>query len=223
MTAHRRKAGASPGPALPTREVILDTAERLFAVRGVDGVAVRDLAREMDLTAPSLYNHFPGKQALYNAVLERGLHPIVDILVEAWHPGALRPEQMRLTLDRLINHLARHPHLGRLLQRALLEEQGTAQALLARWLRPVYQQGLAVIRETAGEAGWDAEELPHLTLGLFGMVFAYFTHTAALQNIGSALGEPLSTRSLAVQRRFLEKAIYRLLGPQRRRRPRKRA
>ena len=121
---------------------------------------------------------------------------------------------MRLTLDRLVTHLARHPHLGRLLQRALLEEQGTTQALLARWLRPVYHQGLAVIQETAGDAGWDADELPHLTLGLFGMVFAYFINTAALQHVGSALGEPLSPRSLAVQRRFLEKAVYRLLGPQ---------
>ena len=91
MTARRRRGGAPPEPSLPTRDVILDTAERLFAVRGVDGVAVRDLAREMDLTAPSLYNHFPSKQALYDAVLERGLHPIVDLLVEAWHAGALRP------------------------------------------------------------------------------------------------------------------------------------
>jgi TetR/AcrR family transcriptional regulator len=200
----------------PTRELILDTAERLFAIRGVDGVAVRDLAREMNLTAPSLYNHFRSKQALYDAVLERGLHPIVDLLVQAWHPGALRPERMRQTLDQLITHLARHPHLGRLLQRALLEEAGTAQTLFARWVGPVYRQGLAVIQETADDAGWEAAELPHLALGLFGMVFAYFTATPALQMTGNAIPDPLSPQALGVQRRFLEKAIYRLLGPQRR-------
>ncbi len=200
---------------LPTREIILDTAERLFALRGVDGVAVRDLAREMSLTAPSLYNHFRSKQALYDAVLERGLRPIVDLLVQAWHPGALRPERMRLTLDQLITHLTRHPHLGRLLQRALLEEAGSAQTMIARWVGPVYRQGLAVIQETAEDAGWEPAELPHLALGLFGMVFSYFTVTAALQMTGSAIAEPLSPQALAVQRRFLEKAIYRLLGPSR--------
>jgi AcrR family transcriptional regulator len=37
----------------------------MFAEHGVDGVAVRDLARELELTPSSLYNHFAGKQALY--------------------------------------------------------------------------------------------------------------------------------------------------------------
>jgi TetR/AcrR family transcriptional regulator len=201
---------------MPTREIILDTAEHLFAVRGADAVTVRDLAREMNLTAPSLYNHFPSKQALYDAVLERGLHPIVDILIEAWHPGALRFDQMRVALDRLMTHLGKHPHLGRLLQRALLEETGTAQTLIARWLGPVYQQGLAVISETADDAGWEPAELPHLALGLFGLVFSYFTNIVALQRFGNAGPDSLSPNALTVQRRFLEKAVYRLLGPRRR-------
>src|SRR2546427_12692245 len=78
------------GAAVPTREVILDTAERLFAARGVEGVAVRDLAREMGVTASSLYNHFPGKQALYDAVLERGLGPIVAGVAGQDGPGPQR-------------------------------------------------------------------------------------------------------------------------------------
>jgi AcrR family transcriptional regulator len=212
-----KRVSRSTGPAAelaPTREVILDTAEQLFALRGLNGVAVRDIARQMQLTAPSLYNHFPSKQALYDAVLERGLRPIVDLLVEAWHPGALRAERMRATLERLLVHLTQHPHLARLLQRALLEETGSVHPLITRWIGPVYRQGLAVIRETADQAGWEPSELPHLALGMFGMVFAYFTNTAALQDLAGANGDPLSPRALAVQRRFLEKAVYRLLGPQ---------
>lgn len=201
-------------PAPPTREVILDTAERLFAVRGVDGVALRDLAHEMGLTAPSLYNHFPSKQALYEAVLERGLQPILSAVAESWHPGALRPEQMRATVDKMITHLSTHPHLARLLQRALLEESGSVQKLIARWITPLYREGVAVIRATATESGWEPEEVPHLALGLFGMVFAYFTNAAALQTLSGRDGDSLSPRALAVQRRFQEKAIYRLLGSQ---------
>lgn len=214
MRRTRRNSAGKAAP--PTREVILDTAERLFAARGVDGVAVRDLAREMRLTAPSLYNHFPSKQALYDAVLERGLHPIVEFLAEAWHPGALQPDRVRATVDRLVGHLAKHPHLARLLQRALLEETGEAQERLARWLSPLYHEGFAVIRETAAVAGWDDAELPQLTLGLFGLVFAYFTNTTVLRLVAAA-GDPYSTESLASERAFLEKAILRLLGPRPRR------
>jgi AcrR family transcriptional regulator len=216
-TTARKPRRPALDPALPTREVILDTAERLFAVHGVDGVALRDLAREMDLTAPSLYNHFPSKQALYDAVLERGLGPILAAVAEAWHPGALRPEQMRATVDTLTTHLATHPHLARLLQRALLDEGGSVQKLIARWLTPIYREGIAVIRETAAQAGWEPEEVQYLALGLFGMVFAYFTNAAALQAFTGAGDDLTSPQSLAVQRRFLEKAIYRLLGARPRR------
>ena len=213
MAARKSRGAVSPEPAPPTREVILDTAEQLFAIRGVDGVALRDLAREMNLTAPSLYNHFPSKQALYDAVLERGLRPILEAIFEAWHPGALRVEQVRATVDKLTTHLATHAHLARLLQRAMLDESDSVQKLIARWITPLYVEGIAVIRETAGEAGWEADEVPHLALGLFGLVFAWFTNAAALQTLAAGGDDPMSPSTLAIQRRVVEKAIYRLLGP----------
>jgi len=211
----RPRHGATPAP---TREVILDTAERLFAAHGVEGVAVRDLAREMGITASSLYNHFPGKQALYDAVLERGLGPIVDVV--AGQDG-LGPERVHATLDRLTAHLTRHPHLARLLQRALLEESPAVQALLERWIGSLYREGIAVVRKAARDAGWEAEQVPHLGVALFGMIFAYFTNAAALRRLAGWRDDLFSARALAVQRRFLEQAIIRLLGPRPRPRPRR--
>lgn len=210
--AARSRAARPAAPAVPTREVILDTAERLFAARGVDGVTMRDLAREMGLTAPSLYNHFPSKQALHDAVLERGLHPIVEFVGAAWHPDGFRPERMRTTVDQLTMHLAAHPHLARLLQRAMLEESGNFQVLVSRWLRPIYREGIAVMREAAAEAGWTPDELPYMALGLFGMVFAYFINGAAWQSLAAWPGGFASERSVAREREFLGKALYRLLG-----------
>jgi len=203
----------APAPAMqPTRAAILDAAERLFSARGVDGVAVRDLARELGLTASSLYNHFPGKQALYEAVLERGLRPIVELVAASWH-AELERESIARTVDQLVAHLAEHPNLARLIQRALLEETGNVQALLGRWLGPLYREGVGVVGQAATSAGWLPEEVPHLALGLFGMVFAYFVNGAALQRSGTWGGDAFAPPALATQRRFLEKAIYRLLGP----------
>jgi len=206
---------APPDVGVPTREVLLDTAEQLFAARGVDGVAVRDLAREMGITASSLYNHFPGKQALYAAVLERGLRPIVELVAGAWQPGALGPARVRATLDRLIPHLGRHPHLCQLLQRALLEDSRAVQALIERWVGSLYREGVAVVGQAAADAGWAPGEVPHLAIVLFGMIFGYFTNAPALQRLAGWETDPLSPKALAVQRRVLEEAIYRLLGPRR--------
>src|SRR3990172_11024724 len=100
--------------AAPTREAILDAAERLFAARGIDGVAVRDLARELHLTPSSLYNHFPSKQALYEAVLERGLRPIVELLAaEREKQTEVTREGVAVVVDVLVRHMADHPHLAR--------------------------------------------------------------------------------------------------------------
>ncbi len=213
-----RKATASarskPQPAaLPTRDVILDTAERMFALRGFDGVALRDLAREMDLTAPSLYNHFSSKQALYEAVLERGLKPIADVVVASWRPGSPQVDDIHGTVTKLVDHLADHPHLAPLLQRAILEQDGSFGELLARWLAPVYRQGSAVLRDLAGGAGWDEEMVPLLTFGMFGLVFSYFTNVAGLAKLTGWKGGVMSAKGLANQRRFLEEALFRLIGP----------
>jgi AcrR family transcriptional regulator len=211
--ALRQGTAAEVPVAVPTREAILDAAERLFSAHGVDGVAVRDLARELNLTASSLYNHFPGKQALYEAVLERGLRPIVEIVRGAWQDGDLRRDMVAVTVDGLVTHLAQHPDLGRLLQRALLEETSTVQALIGRWLAPLYSDGAAIVSRAATRAGWTRDEVPHVTLGLFGLVFAYFVNLPALRRLSDSGAVAVESGSLELQRRFLEKAIFRLLGP----------
>ncbi len=52
-----------------TREEILRHAERLFQERGYRDVTMGDIAAAVGLTKPSLYYHFPHKEALYTAVV----------------------------------------------------------------------------------------------------------------------------------------------------------
>ena len=212
MSGKAVPTGAVAEAAQPTREAILDAAERLFSAHGVDGVAVRDLARELGLTPSSLYNHFPGKQALYEAVLERGLEPIVELISSARH-GEVERESVARVVDSLVSHLAQHPHLLRLLQRAMLEDTSSVQELFARWLAPVYRDGFGVVGTLAPESGWEPDEVPHVAIGLFGLITAYFVNAEAMQRLVGWRGDPMSTKQLTVQRRFLERAILRMLSP----------
>ncbi len=54
-----------------TKELILQTALRLFSQKGFEGVSVRDMAGELELTAPALYVHFKNKQEILEAILMR--------------------------------------------------------------------------------------------------------------------------------------------------------
>ena len=53
-----------------TRERILEAAVHLFAEKGYHGTSVRELAREVGIKESSLYNHYAGKEAVLDAILE---------------------------------------------------------------------------------------------------------------------------------------------------------
>lgn len=53
-----------------TKQRILDKALELFSTQGYDSVSVGEIAKAVGIKAPSLYNHFPGKQAIFDAIVE---------------------------------------------------------------------------------------------------------------------------------------------------------
>lgn len=66
--------GAPPRPTRDserTREAILRAAHAAFAASGLAGARVEEIARAAGITKATLYHHFPAKDDLYVAVLER--------------------------------------------------------------------------------------------------------------------------------------------------------
>src|SRR5258708_25428926 len=82
-------------PEKPTmKERILETAERLFYLQGIRAVGVDTIAAEIGISKRTLYNHFPSKDELIAAYLERRFKPA---------PPSDKPplEQILGTFDRL--------------------------------------------------------------------------------------------------------------------------
>jgi AcrR family transcriptional regulator len=78
-----------------TRQLIADTAARLFAERGYEHVAVSDVARAAEVSEPTVYNYFPTKERL---VLDRD-EEITDHLtqlIKARSPGVSPAAAIRL-------------------------------------------------------------------------------------------------------------------------------
>ena len=53
-----------------TRELIAETARRLFAERGFENVTVAEIAHEADVAEKTVYNYFPTKEDLFYSRLE---------------------------------------------------------------------------------------------------------------------------------------------------------
>jgi AcrR family transcriptional regulator len=55
-----------------TIEEVLDVAAAVMTDQGVAGLTLGEVARRMGIRPPSLYGYFDGKNALYDALFERG-------------------------------------------------------------------------------------------------------------------------------------------------------
>lgn len=53
-----------------TKRKILTKALELFSSNGYDSVSVGEIAKAVGIKAPSLYSHYPSKQAIFDAIVE---------------------------------------------------------------------------------------------------------------------------------------------------------
>jgi AcrR family transcriptional regulator len=92
---------------------ILIAAATVFQERGYQGATMADIAGKVNLTAGSLYHHFPaGKRDLLLAVLNTGLETVLaqidDILAEALPPA----ETLRRMIAAHVNNVTQNVAVG---------------------------------------------------------------------------------------------------------------
>jgi AcrR family transcriptional regulator len=105
----RTEARVAP---IPTRQRILNEAERLIAVKGVYGFALRDIAAPLGVRVPAIYKHFKSRDDLMVEVSRRFI-----ALLSTQFP--LRPElepvaALRAALDDFVDFMMAHPAYVRL-------------------------------------------------------------------------------------------------------------
>ena len=192
-----------------TAERILDAAEELFAERGYNGTTLRDVATRVGVRPPSLYNHFASKDALYAAVLERGIGPLMVVLARfrAAQTTALRPGQL---VSEVMEILARRPAIPRLVQHETLAGGQRLAPVLRSWILPAFERAHELIAVNPAAKRWSREQIPLLVLAMYHVVVGYFTFAPFYRDLGG--DELLGDAALEAQTRFLRELVGRLFG-----------
>jgi TetR/AcrR family transcriptional regulator len=129
-----------------TRTAILDAAEKLFAGKGFNGVAMSEIAATAGVNQSLIHHHFGSKAELWTRVVER-----FDAALPPMASRSLDRQAGRKDLEALIsaffNELGRNPNLARLDAWGKLEEPGTMTELDKRALATV-RDLLAYLQET---------------------------------------------------------------------------
>jgi AcrR family transcriptional regulator len=80
---------ARPRQTLLTRQRIVDAASALVDAEGLEALSMRRLATELGVQGPSLYNHFPTKADILDAVADGLISRVSHHAVLVAHPNVV--------------------------------------------------------------------------------------------------------------------------------------
>jgi AcrR family transcriptional regulator len=172
------------------------------------------VADRVGLRIPSLYNHFPSKDALYGAVLARGIGPVVELLSAlAEAPEAERNDPRRV-VEPVMRLLAERPHLPRLVLHETLSGGERLTPMLREWMTPTFARAQELVEERGGrESGPGAaagrlapERAALLVLAMYHVVLGFFASAPLYRAVTGTdlLSEPMLARQTELLQQMSE-------------------
>jgi len=191
MRGPAKKGAASAGARVvelhrprDTRDRLLQVAQTLFAERGFRGASLRDIARRIGIQAPSLLHHFPSKQQLYLAVLDRIFEGLEDAAGALLVGRESYQDRMRNAIAAAIDHIARRPDAVRIIWQEMSDESGVGRQLIKRRVPPLNSMALNFIFRGQREGEFRTEIDPfHFLLSLNSITLGYFTTAATVRRL----------------------------------------
>lgn len=125
--------------AAPTVDRLLDAADAAFARAGFEGARLEDIAGEAGIRRPSLLHHFPTKEELYAAVVQRAFSRLGAALRSSFTIGMGVPfaEQVDQLVGSYLAFLREQPTFAPLVLRELIDGRGPGRDLLLREVAPL--------------------------------------------------------------------------------------
>ncbi len=186
---------------------ILDAAELLFARHGLRGTRVREIASAAGLNEATLYNYYKNKEALYEAVLERGIQPIVEV-VRRTAGGTNTLENIREASQQIITRLQQRPYVCQLLYLEAIADGEHLPRLVERWLRPFAQ---AITNQfSVRDTRWQTQDLPQMVELMLHLSFGHFAVAPLMREVFGI--DARSDEHVERQIRFIERLLGNLFA-----------
>ncbi|OGO33405.1 MAG: hypothetical protein A2Z16_00830 [Chloroflexi bacterium RBG_16_54_18] len=160
-----------------TRQAILEAAYSLFVEQGYHATSMRQIARGAGVALGGIYNHFTGKEQIFDQVLleKHPYHQVLAILQSA--PGDSMEAFTRNAARTAVIVLGRRPDFLKLAFIELSEFKG---AHAARLFHTIFPQFLLLLQRFSQPQGQLRELQPQVILLSFLSVFFAFYLTEAV-------------------------------------------
>jgi AcrR family transcriptional regulator len=134
--------------SITRQERILDAALDVFAERGYQQATVDDIASSARTSKGGVYFHFPGKDAIFLALLDRSADLLLDRVAERVGAEPNPIAKVEAALQALVQTFGSHRALARLI---LIEARGAGPRFHLR-LAEVQSRFVAFLRQQLDEA-----------------------------------------------------------------------
>lgn len=113
-----------------TRKAILDAAEELFSAHGYEGASLDAIGERAGIQGTAILYHFPNKQALYEATLERIFNPLFSELNDILTGSGRVEVRLDAAVGAIVTYAGERPNAARLLLRETASPGGDARAII---------------------------------------------------------------------------------------------
>jgi AcrR family transcriptional regulator len=153
-------------PRLARRRQLLDAATEVFVARGYHAAAMDEIAERAGVSKPVLYQHFPGKQDLYLALLDESVDRLVEAVTGAVRSTNDNRQRVNATFAAYFGYVAEHKGTFKLVFESDFSSDPAVRARLDEATQVCADLISQVIREDAGLAD---DEAYLLAIGMLGM------------------------------------------------------
>jgi AcrR family transcriptional regulator len=192
-----------------TARRLLEAAAHLFASQGYEATSLRQIAEAVGIREPGLYNHFGGKRALYEAVLERSLRPVLERLDEYLERARNLHDRAGLPAF-MTDLLLEHSQAAGLLQQAMQSDSGSVgHSMVQEWLDGLLRRGMRNLQAMEPPGKPDRATLAISVIAIFNVTAGYFLSQPSFAALST--GNLTDPENIARQKRLLHRIIRAML------------
>lgn len=191
-----------------SRQRILEVSTKLFAKHGFDGVSMRNIATESDITLPAIYHHFGNKEELFKAVETEMYSSHAKSLMDQLQANLSAEERLRNFVYVMFEHLESNPDYLKLLQRNLVDGWEENQAFLVDLsLQPVMDELKVLLNEYSEGTG---DGITPITI--FSLILGYVTLMPVIRHLKE---RPVSAETDQTMRGLLVQSVMNFVAANR--------
>lgn len=91
------------------REQLINVARQLFGQRGYDAVSIEEIANSAEVSKPVVYEHFGGKEGLYQVIVDREVTALSEIFASQMRPENSPRQVLEGIVTSLLDYIEENP------------------------------------------------------------------------------------------------------------------